>query len=217
MADDDIKICELLQAKFCHDMAGTLSAINNSVEFLSASNSNLREKANNLIQVSAAESVAKLQFYRMAYGNTTDVGEANLAELRSIINNFASYTKASIVWPDSNLHKPSSPITHRLAKIILNLIPIIIDSLIYGGTINIDRTLASNGNSQISLNARGKKCLLEDKYINVMLNPEISISELSVDNIQEHLIARLIRICNAKLCINKAEEGAEIIIQYGLN
>jgi histidine phosphotransferase ChpT len=217
MVDDDIKICELLQAKFCHDMAGTLSAINNSVEFLSSSNNNLREKATTLIQTSAAESVAKLQFYRTAYGSALDNGETSFEEIISIINNFASYTKVNIMWPASTLAKLNTPITNRLAKIVLNLLLVISDSLIYGGTINI-KCDSKNNKSQIIINAAGKKCLLEDKYLSIILNPDINIDHINVDNIQEYIIARLIKIYNAELSIrNKTGESIEFVLYYGLN
>ena len=62
MMTDDIKLAELLCARFSHDLAGPIGAINNGVEFLSEENSVIKEQAIDLIKTSAVQAVSRLQF-----------------------------------------------------------------------------------------------------------------------------------------------------------
>ena len=64
---DDLDLASLLASRLCHDVVGPVGAIQNGLELI-AEDKSMTEMAMALIQKSAAQASAKLQFARTAYG-----------------------------------------------------------------------------------------------------------------------------------------------------
>jgi histidine phosphotransferase ChpT len=64
----DMRVCELLAARLCHDLAGPVAAIANGSELLDDEDADFARDAATLIGGSATTAVARLQLFRFVYG-----------------------------------------------------------------------------------------------------------------------------------------------------
>src|SRR5215813_167191 len=97
---DSLRLAELLCTRLCHDLTGPIGAVNNGAEFLSEEGFNLQGQAMELITSSAASAVARLQFYRLAYGRVKEQGEASIADGQKLAADFFAGGKVALEWPD---------------------------------------------------------------------------------------------------------------------
>lgn len=66
----DLRVLELLTARFCHELIGPVSAIGNGAELLADEEPEFVKDAVALVGESARKANRRLQFYRFAYGFT---------------------------------------------------------------------------------------------------------------------------------------------------
>jgi histidine phosphotransferase ChpT len=64
----DIRVCELLAARLCHDLAGPIAAIANGAELLGDEDPDFAREASGLIGDSARTASNRLQLLRFVYG-----------------------------------------------------------------------------------------------------------------------------------------------------
>jgi histidine phosphotransferase ChpT len=64
----DMRVCELLTARLCHDLAGPIAAIGNGAELLDDEDPDFVRQAATLIGESAGTASKRLQLFRFAYG-----------------------------------------------------------------------------------------------------------------------------------------------------
>jgi histidine phosphotransferase ChpT len=64
----DIRVCELLAARLCHDMAGPVAAIANGAELLGDDDPDFAREAATLIGDSARTAARRLQLFRYVFG-----------------------------------------------------------------------------------------------------------------------------------------------------
>jgi histidine phosphotransferase ChpT len=64
----DIRVCELLAARLCHDLAGPIAAIGNGAELLDDEDPDFVRQAGTLIGDSAGTAAKRLQLFRLIYG-----------------------------------------------------------------------------------------------------------------------------------------------------
>lgn len=69
----DIRVCELLTARLCHDLAGPVAAIGNGAELLDDEDPDFVRQAASLIGESAATASKRLQLFRFAFGFSAGV------------------------------------------------------------------------------------------------------------------------------------------------
>jgi histidine phosphotransferase ChpT len=64
----DLRVCELLTARLCHDLAGPIAAIGNGAELLDDEDPDFVRQAGTLIGDSAGTAAKRLQLFRFVYG-----------------------------------------------------------------------------------------------------------------------------------------------------
>lgn len=64
----DMRVCELLMARVCHDLAGPIAAIGNGAELLDDDDPDFVRQATTLIGDSAGTAARRLQLFRFVYG-----------------------------------------------------------------------------------------------------------------------------------------------------
>ena len=64
----DMRVCELLAARLCHDLAGPVAAISNGAELLGDDDPDFAREAATLIGDSARTAAKRLQLFRFVYG-----------------------------------------------------------------------------------------------------------------------------------------------------
>jgi histidine phosphotransferase ChpT len=70
----DMRVCELLAARLCHDLAGPVAAISNGAELLGDDDPDFAREAATLIGDSARTAAKRLQLFRLVYGIGGGIG-----------------------------------------------------------------------------------------------------------------------------------------------
>lgn len=209
---EELRMAELLCTRLCHDLTGPIGAVNNGAEFLSEEGFNMQGQAVELIVSSAFSAVARLQFYRMAYGNVKDQGEANLADKQKIANDFFAGSKVTLDWPDEHTDSAGVSISVKMSRLIFNLLIIASGALIRGGTIAVRISQDGEGHKRITVSAFGAG-LKWDEEISRIFAGQVKVDELTPKNVQFYLTKRFADEIGASLTCRAGEE--EVLLQLG--
>lgn len=190
MTHSDLLVAELLTAKFSHDISGPVGAINNGVEFLTEAEFEMKDQAIALVEASAQEAVARIQFFRAAYGVTKETGEANLDKLKNLINNYFSFGKCDINWAIK--YVPDSPfvINQTLSKLLINIIIVAKSSVLINGNLEVSITELNATEVAIEVIATGKRIKRPDDC-EMLTVSDLKGTILSTKNIQIYYTRRL--------------------------
>jgi histidine phosphotransferase ChpT len=129
-----LDLAALLCSRVCHDIISPVGAIINGLEVLDEDNSDeMRAFANELIQRSAKQASAKLQFARLAFGAAGSAGaEIDLADAEKVAKGYMEGEKAQFSFQSPRILMPKN-----LVKLLLNLILLANAAVPRGGTINV--------------------------------------------------------------------------------
>ncbi len=189
--NENIHLAELLCTRLCHDLTGPIGAVNNGAEFLSEEGFDLQNQAVDLIVSSAFSAVSRLQFYRMAYGNVKDHGEANLAEKQKIAADFFVGSKIILDWPETHTDAAGVSISLKMLRLIYNLLIISSSSLIRGGTISVRLDKDDLSRKIITVSAKGANLKWDseaEKIFSITSSANnSSYCEMNTKNVQLHL------------------------------
>jgi len=89
----------LLGSRLCHDLVNPIGAVGNGLELLEISNGDGTEEMA-LIRASLDAAMARIKFFRLAFGVGTDAAPVPAREVRSILEGMYSQTRTRIVWTD---------------------------------------------------------------------------------------------------------------------
>ncbi len=203
-------MAELLCTRLCHDLTGPIGAVNNGAEFLSEEGFDLQNQAVDLIVSSAFSAVTRLQFYRMAYGNVKNHGEANLAERQKIATDYFVGSKITLDWPETHTDAAAVSISIKMARLIYNLLIIASAALIRGGTISVRLETDALAQKIIKISAKGTNLKWEAEGEKI-LSGDSSASEINTKNVQLYLTKQYADDLRAKIQWRIAED--ELLLQ----
>ncbi|MFC4172137.1 histidine phosphotransferase ChpT [Microvirga sp. GCM10011540] len=129
---DSLDLAALLCSRVCHDVISPVGAIVNGLEVLEDDNdASMREFALDLIQKSARQASARLQFARLAFGAAGSAGASiDLGDAEQVARGLFLDDKISFAWSAPRLLFPKNRV-----KLLLNLIMIAITAIPRGGSI----------------------------------------------------------------------------------
>ena len=129
-----LDLAELLCSRVCHDIISPVGAIINGLEVLDEDNSDeMRSFANELIQRSARQASAKLQFARLAFGAAGSAGaEIDLGDAEKVAKGYMEGEKAQFSFESPRVLMPKN-----LVKLLLNLILLANAAVPRGGTVKV--------------------------------------------------------------------------------
>lgn len=111
----DVDMTALLGSRLCHDLASPLGALNNGVELLELSQAAPSEEMA-LLRATLDATLARLRFFRLAFGGGSADGEVGAAEASGIVAAMWRDSRRSVTWED-DAPRPRSEI--RLAFLAL--------------------------------------------------------------------------------------------------
>jgi len=132
--NEEALFATMLCTRLCHDIAGPVSAVNNGVEFLSETEGSIPEEISDLLKLSAKESLAKLRFFRIAYGRAEKSLQSSVSEVQGIISDFFANSRISFAWPDS---AKQNKIDNEKARLLASMIITVSGMLAFGGNIKV--------------------------------------------------------------------------------
>lgn len=207
---NDLELGQLLTAKLCHDLSGVLGAVSNSVDFLKMDDDRTRDKALDLLSTSAKQSVARLQFYRYAYGSAGSPGEANLEKIEALCQNLLRVTKFSLTFHKNYFNNPNLFICNNSGKAIMCLLEIAMNSMIQGGDIRIDIQRTDHG-KVIVVTATGPIIKINQEKYSILLGNYIG-KALSIYNIHYYYTNKLIELISSSFEVKNTDESVTYIL-----
>ena len=131
---DPLELAALVASRVCHDVISPVGAIVNGLEVLEEEkDESMREFAMDLVQKSARQASAKLQFSRLAFGASGGAGaEIDMADAGRCTAALMEREKAELDWQVKAALLPK-----QHAKLLLNLVIIALNSVARGGKITV--------------------------------------------------------------------------------
>lgn len=201
----ELRMAELLCTRLCHDLTGPIGAVNNGAEFLSEEGFNMQNQAVDLIVSSAFSAVSRLQFYRLAYGNVKESGEANLADKQKLAADFFAGSKVVMDWPDTQTEAAGVSVSLKMARLIFNLLIMASATLIRGGTISVRIALDAEGNKLVTVVAKSPHIKWEPEVTQIF-EGKLDADHLSPKNVQAQLTKYFVDDLGATLSHTISEE-----------
>lgn len=208
---DVLELSEFIVSRLCHDMAGPVGAVNNGVELLKDPNPTYHSESVDLIEISAKEAVARLLYFRHAYGNNKSQNGISLGMVKDLVQNYFINKNIKFSWPEAHGDSESmQPISNDIVKLVLNLVLIVAGSLIHGGNISIKIKTQKN-NQAVKVRGEGKNVKLHD-HISSVLTGELKEITTDSKNSQAYLTRMLAKKINGTLKTDIGDNYIEILV-----
>lgn len=126
---------QLLIAHLCHELVSPLGAVNNGVEILEdLDDAALSGDALALIAQSAKTAIAKLRFYRLAYGTAGLASDFKLADAQAVLADLLAFeNRLTLDWQVA----PVPPLAPGAVQLAVNLAVAALPALPRGGTLTL--------------------------------------------------------------------------------
>ena len=185
----DLRVAEMLCSRLCHDLASPVGAIKSGLELIAEFGGEPDDEVMGLIDSSAEQAVAKLKFFRVAYGLA---GEAQAAMPLAAAAEAAAIVvgggRTTLDWPTSQ--QPEKPVLRAGAlKLLLNMILLEADALPRGGSLRV-RLLPEAGGMEARIVADGERAGLKADLA-AAFNGTCGIDDLSARTVQGYYTALL--------------------------
>jgi histidine phosphotransferase ChpT len=195
----DLRLCELLAARLCHDLVGPIGAVANGVELIGEDGSGADAEVVRLISGSAKVASNRLQAFRVAFGSgntlpTTGWGNT----VRDLAMGLVEQGKAILEWPPI-APEVEAKTDRRLAKVLLNLALIALDSMMRGGTVRVETGLSQDA-VVITVRGRGGHAKIADE-VRSGLEGLFDLAKATPKAAPAYLVASLARELNAVIAV----------------
>ncbi len=144
-------LAAMLCSRVCHDLINPVGAIGNGLEALNdPAQKEMADLANDLIKNAAKQSLAKLEFARLAYGASSTAGvQFDTNECRRVAALLFDVEKADLDWRVAPVMVPKNK-----GKLLMNMLIIAAGAVPRGGVVRVALT-GEPGNEAIEITASG--------------------------------------------------------------
>ena len=165
---DSVELAGLLCSRMAHDLVGPSGAVANGLELLREETDpdGIQEIAA-MLEKSAATLNARLQFYRLAFGMATGLGEELEGRLleRSLAQLLA-HMRVALSW---TIARPL--IAKQEAKILLNLALVVAECLVRGGDLTIDED-----HDRFAITGEGERIIVPEDIESLLQAPDAPVA-----------------------------------------
>jgi len=198
---DEIRLATFLCSRLCHDLVSPIGALNNGVEVLEEETSAaIRAEALKLLGESAKAAIARLLFFRLAFGAATGLGsEVGLKELHQAATGLYDGTRVKLDWPGGR--DDAAKIEKTRAKLLLNLMLLAGEALLKGGTLRP----GLGGGDAVVIEAEGPAVALPEDLATTLIGEEAP-EEVDLRSAQALFARRLAESLGARIQIDKVGE-----------
>ena len=203
-----LQLAALLCSRLCHDLISPIGAIVNGTEVMrDETDAEMRDTALTLIEASANQASARLQYARLAFGAAGSAGsEIDLEEARDLVANMMAKGKAELDWQIGPGLAPKDTV-----KLLLNLVLIAVDCIPRGGRLTVAGTPGSGG--ELSVVAAGPKAKLGTD-IREALSGAVPLEALESRQIQPAFTGFVAQAQGAKVSWHEGDE--RVVLGAGL-
>jgi hypothetical protein len=200
-----IELSQSLNAKLCHDLAGSIGTVDNCLSLIENDNEEISNQAKELAVVESANLVKRIKFFRTVYGLSEGENKFSLVNLSKLLQDFFvdTNTKLSMEYATGIIY-----INSMTAKAIICLAVIAGDATVSGGEVMI--SIPESDEILIIIKSIGKNIVIKESSLNVLKGaPGIPVA---VDNCREHYINAICAHRDYKLKVIKSTDLLEFRI-----
>lgn len=181
-------LAALLCSRVCHDLINPVGAIGNGLEVLSdPSQTDMQSFAKELIENSARQARAKLEFARLAFGASSTAGsDIDTREAERVSALLMAGEKADLEWTVTPMLLPKNK-----AKLLLNMLLIAVAGVPRGGKVTVS-VEGEPGSESLSIVSSGPKTLIPNAVEGLIAGtPEEGVDARGIQPFYTGLLARL--------------------------
>jgi len=198
----ELRVLELLCARFCHEMVSPVGAIGNGVELLDEDDPEFVREAIALIGQSARTASRRLQFYRFAYGTSPTASNVTPREL---LLGFLEGGKVAADWEPA-----VSSLSSEWQRLACNLAVVAAEALPRGGRIAV----RSTGAAGVEIEASGETVLV-NRDVMAALAGTAKASELTSRTIHGHVTAKFAEQLGAFATLSESGPNRALFVASG--
>jgi histidine phosphotransferase ChpT len=195
----ELRVLELLCARFCHELVSPVGAIGNGVELLDEDDPDFVREAIQLIGQSARTASRRLQFYRFAYG--TAPAAANVTP-KDLLLGFLEGGKVAGDWEPA-----VSSLSSEWQRLACNLAVIAAEALPRGGRIAVRRI----GGRGVEVEASGESVLVNRDVV-AALAGTADAAELNSRTIHGHVTAKFAEHLGAVAALSESGPARALFV-----
>lgn len=194
-----------IASRICHDLVSPVSSVTNALDLMNEpGDDEMKEQASQLLSDGAAKAAASLQFLRYAFGSIgLSSGAADIHQAKTITEDFVKSHRPSLEWD-----LQTSNLTYSHARLMMNLVMMMVDCLPRGGVINV-RIRDEAGGMTIVLTGAGQRAKLKESIVKALESSEPE-DGWAPDSIQPYFTKMISDGLGAELSANHNED--QIII-----
>lgn len=192
---DRVELSQTLALKLCHDLVGSIGAVESGAGLVDSTDKVIQEKAVGLVKYGSEELISRLKLYRYAYGASYSDEAGTVEEIHSLIKSVLALSKGKISLTFKSTVDTISPIVGKtLACMFVTTF-----TTFKVGELNIDIT-----KKQITFMVKGKQFRLHTKKYDI-LKGDLATNPLNAYNIHEHYLYYLSQKANCTFVIDQSE------------
>jgi len=158
----ELELIGLICSRLCHDLISPIGAVYNGIEVMKEDDDpDMRARAIELMTDSTVLAIARLKFYRLAFGGSggPEIG-ISMVEARAALSEFLAGGRIEVNWSDRFVG-PEHELPKSLIKLLLNLAVVVAEALLRGGKLKIELSVSGNRH-EISLVGEGDHVSFDD-------------------------------------------------------
>lgn len=201
---NSIRLCQALNEKICHDFAGIIGVIDNSVGLIKTIV--YQEKATKLIQDSTNRLISYLQFYRYLYSLPSEDNKISIAEINRLATNFLKLKNYNIKLLFTRL--PSTSINDYIAQIIICLIVVASNNLSKNAVIKVELEIQHDKFIGMKIVVIDTNLKFDQDKTDILFGKRI-IKDVTIENVHECYTYYLITEYGYKLLVTPLIDSVE--------
>ena len=197
-----LELLQTLNAKICHDLAGSIGTVNNCLGMIDNKNQVIGEQSKALAVSESEKLVARIKFYRSAFGPVDGENETSLVNLSKILQDYFVYSKSKLTI---SFDEGEIFIDARIAKIAICLVIIAEDAVISKGEVNL--RISNDEKNPISVKSIGKNIIQKEECLNALNG--VNKTPITYRNCREHYVVALSAEAKYEIVSIKSEDSLE--------
>ena len=207
----DFEFVGHISAKICHDLASSLSALSNAVEFIDVKDLNIRTKAIEIINTSSNQTLDILRLFREIYGAAKYEGEADLLHIKNCCTKLAAHSSLRLDFLVPSTLPKEMLLNVYMGKLLLALFCYVKQKLIHGGNIAVSVNKIDN-NNLLKVSISGQDMKIKKDHDSILLGAVVD--KISPNNIEPYYIAKLLKTLKASMTISYNNDNIDYIVNY---
>lgn len=194
-------LAELVGSRLCHDLVNPLSAISNGMELLQLSGAP-RSPELDLIASALGDAMARVRFFRVAFGAARDGETLSERELGDVISEVYAAGRLNVQW------EVTGDLPRREAKLAFLMLNCAETALPLGGDLVISR----DGSDWVS-SGRGRKLVVDGDLWSILDRPGLAPAAPPASRVQFAMLRQECNRLGAGLLVRFDEENSALSLR----